>query len=349
MMLAMTFTNAGVLWLLLLIPVLVVAYVIAQRRRPKYAARFTNLDLLATVVARRPNWRRHLPPVIYLLALATLLFAIGRPTIVTADSTQQATVMLVIDVSGSMIATDVQPTRLAAAQRSAQSFIDEVPKELRLGLVAFSSEARLLAPPTTDRQLVRNALSSLTPVGATAMGDAIVVAVDASLASSSGSSSTPTTRPGPTVQPTLPSTTTPGKSGTKPTPTVLLLLSDGKNTVGSDPLTAAASAKQLGVQISTIALGTPNGVASIPDSTGQVQDIPVPPDPDTLKAVAEQTGGRFFTAPTAEDLTSVYKDLGSKLGTEKHRHEVTAWFAGAAVILLLLGGGLALLWFSRFP
>src|SRR5207302_1041049 len=188
----------------------------------------------------------------------------------------------VIDVSGSMIATDVQPTRLAAAQRSARSFLDQVPKQLKVGLVAFSSEARLLAPPSTDRQLVRNALVALTPVGATAMGDAIVLAINASLATGGGSSSATTNPPDQTGRPALPPTTTPGRPGTKPAPTVVLLLSDGKNTVGQDPMAVAGGAKQLGVQIFTIALGTPNGVASIPDTNGQVQEIPVPPDPDTL-------------------------------------------------------------------
>jgi Ca-activated chloride channel family protein len=135
----------------------------------------------------------------------------------------------------------------------------------------------------------------------------------------------------------------------KRAPTVILLMSDGKNTVGRDPLSAADAAKAQKVQIFTIALGTDNGVAEIPDSTGAVQAIPVPPDPDTLHQVADRTGGKFFTAPTAEQLRSVYADLGSKLGSEKRTHEITAWFAGAAVLLLILGGALALIWFARFP
>jgi Ca-activated chloride channel family protein len=347
MILALTFANRGVLWLLAIVPLLVIAYLVAQRRRPQYAARFTNLELLATVVPRAPNWRRHLPPFVYVLALSTLLLAIARPTIVTADPTQQATVMLVIDVSGSMIATDVQPTRLAAAQKSARSFLDQVPKELKVGLVAFSTEAQLLAPPSTDRDLVRNALATLNPLGATAMGDALVVAIDAAAASANRSSST--TAPSPSGGAIQPPSTGPATPAGKAPPTVILLLSDGKNTVGRDPLAVADAAKQLGVKISTIALGTPDGVASIPDASGQVQAIPVPPDPDTLQAVAQRTGGRFFSAPTAADLSSVYADIGSKLGTVERSHEVTAWFAGGAVVLLLLGGGLALIWFSRFP
>ena len=341
-MLALTFGNAGILWLLLLVPVVIVGYVVAQRRRPKYAARFTNLDLLATVVPRAPSWRRHIPPVIYVLAMATLLVAIGRPTIVKADSTQQATVMLVLDVSGSMVATDVQPTRLAAAQQSARLFLDDVPKSLKVGLVAFSSEARLLAPPSTDRETVRTGLATLNAIGATAMGDAIALAINAAagVPDNQGSSFGGFTSPS-----TPPTSADPRKLA----PTVILLLSDGKNTVGRDPLAAADAAKDQKVQIFTIALGTEAGVAEIPDSNGVVQEIPVPPDPDTLQQVAARTGGKFFTAPTADQLRSVYSNLGSKLGSEKRKHEITAWFAGAAVILLVLGGALALIWFARFP
>jgi Ca-activated chloride channel family protein len=340
--LALTFVNGGALWLLLLVPLIVLGYVLAQRRRPQYAARFTNLELLATVVPKAPSWRRHLPPVAYLLALATLFLALGRPTITRADPTQQATVMLAIDVSGSMVATDVQPSRLGAAQQAATTFVDEVPRSLKVGLIAFSSEARLLAPPSTDRDSVKRGLASLNAIGATAMGDAIELALNASAFANGGGRSNTTIAPSLTPTTALP-------PGTKLPPTVILLLSDGKNTVGREPLAAADEAKQANVPIFTIALGTPNGVASIPDSNGVIQEIPVPPDPDTLEAVAKDTGGKFFTAPNAEQLRSVYANLGSKLGTEKHKHEITAWFAGVAVVLLLVGGAMALLWFSRFP
>src|SRR3954447_15144732 len=344
MILALTFGNAGLLWLLLLVPVAVLGYVLAQRRRPKYAARFTNLELLATVVPRTPSWRRHIPHVIYVTALATLLVAVARPTIVTNDSTQEATVMLVLDVSGSMVATDVQPTRLAPAQQVAKGFLDDVPKTLKVGLVAFSSEARLLAPPSTDRDAVRNGLASLNAIGATAMGDAITLAMNAAIGTNDNGSSSSSPFGGP-ASTTPPTSVDPDKLS----PTVILLLSDGKNTVGRDPLNAADTAKSDKVQIFTIALGTDSGVAEIPDSNGVVQQIPVPPDPETLQEVADRTGGKFFTAPSAQELRSVYANLGSKLGTEKHKHEITAWFAGAAIVLLVLGGALALIWFARFP
>src|SRR4051812_27668574 len=149
-MVALIFQSRGALWLLLALPVLVALYVLAQRRRAKYAARFTNVDLLASVVAKSPDVRRHVPPLVYLAALATLVLAIARPTVTAHVAQQQATVMLVIDVSGSMIATDVQPSRIAAAQHAANTFVDQVPSDLRVGLIGFSTEARLLAPPSAD-------------------------------------------------------------------------------------------------------------------------------------------------------------------------------------------------------
>src|SRR5207253_7352711 len=169
-------------------------------------------------------------------------------------------------------------------------------------------------------------IESLSALGATAMGDAIELAVQATALNPNGTKVT----------------------GKHP-PATVLLLSDGKNTVGRDPLTAADDANQAGVHIFTVALGTPDGVALIPDQNGVVQTIPVAPDPDTLQAVADKTGGRFFTAPSASELSSVYGDLGSRLGQVKKPHEVTAQFAGIGIVLMLLGGGLALMWFSRFP
>ena len=334
-MLALTFGNSSLLWLLLLVPVMIAGYVVAQRRRPKYAARFTNLELLSTVVPRTPNWRRHIAPAIYVTALATLLVAVSRPIIVKADPTQQATVMLVLDTSGSMVATDVQPTRLAAAQQSARGFLDEVPSAVKVGLVSFASEARLLAAPTTNRDTVRQGLASLNAVGATAMGDAITLAMNAA-------TGTPTDF---TQSPTGPSTTPPPVK----TPTVLLVLSDGKNTLGNDPVGAADLAKQRGIKVDTIALGTQDGVANISDGNGGVVQIPVPPDTETLQTVAQHTGGQFFTAPTAAQLRSVYANLGSRIAAEKHRHEITSWLAAVAVALLLAGAGVSLTLFNRFP
>ena len=335
-MLAVSFLSGEFLWLLLLVPLMVVAYLAGQRRRARYAERFASAALLPTVVPRSPDWRRHVPPVVYLVSLVALLVAVARPVIVTADPTQQATVMLAVDVSGSMIATDVRPTRLDAAESSAQSFIDKLPRQIKVGLVAFSSQARVITSPTTNRKLVRQGLDSLTADGATAMGEGILAALRASAAPSTSTGS-PT------------STTSPTAPANAVAPRVILLLSDGKNTVGTDPLTAADQAVAANVRISTIALGTPDGVAAITSPGGRVQEVPVPPDPDILQAIAQRTGGTFFQAPSAQALRSVYASLGSKLAAEKHRHEITAWFAGAALALVVAGGVLALVWFSRLP
>ena len=333
------------LWALLLVPVAVAAYLLGQRRRTRYAVRFTNLDLLANVVTRSPGWRRHLPPALYLLALTGLLLSLARPQAVTLVPKEQATVMLVMDTSGSMNATDVAPSRMISAEQAALTFVNQLPAKFRVGLVSFAGTAQILVRPTTDRVAVQDALASLNADGPTAMGDAIERALEARR---------PPT-PGPTTtlrnqQFTPPSTTAPPDPSKEP-PMVVLLLSDGSNTQGrTQPLDAARHARQLNVPVFTISLGTDTGMVDVPDeSTGQLRRIPVPPDKFTLQRVADATGGRFFTAPSAKDLKAIYHDLGSKIGFVKQRQEITVIFAAAALLLLVAGAGLSLIWFSRFP
>jgi Ca-activated chloride channel homolog len=336
----------GFLWALLLVPAAVAAYLLGQRRRTRYAVRFTNLDLLANVVRRSPGWRRHLPPALYLLALTGLLLSLARPQATTLVPKEQATVMLVMDTSGSMNATDVAPSRMLAAEQAALTFIDQLPAKFRVGLVSFAGTAQILVRPTTDRVAVQDALATLNADGPTAMGDAIERALEARR---------PPTPPAPsTTAPngqrlTPPSTTTPDPS--KEPPMVILLLSDGANTQGrTQPLDAARHARQVSVPIFTIALGTDTGMVDIPDEqTGQLRRIPVPPDKFTLQRVADATGGRFFTAPSNKDLKAIYHDLGSKIGFVKQRQEITVIFAAGALLLLVAGAGLSLVWFSRFP
>ncbi len=335
----------GFLWALLLVPVAVAAYLLGQRRRTRYAVRFTNLDLLANVVSRSPGWRRHLPPALYLLALTGLLLAVARPQAVTLVPKEQATVMLVMDTSGSMNATDVVPTRLIAAEQAATVFLGQVPQKFRVGVVSFAGTAQILARPTTDRVAVQDAIASLNADGPTAMGDAIERALEAR---HPPAPTTTTTVPN-AQQLVPPPTTTPDPS--KEPPMVILLLSDGSNTQGkTQPLDAARHARLMNVPIFTIALGTDAGMVDIPDEqTGQLRRIPVPPDKFTLQRVAEATGGRFFAAPSNKDLKGIYHDLGSKIGFVKQRQEVTVIFAAAALLLMVAGAGLSLIWFSRFP
>jgi len=338
----------GFLWALLLVPLALAAYLLAQRRRARYAVRFTNLDLLANVVTRSPRWRRHLPAALYLLALAALLVSLARPQSVVLVPKEQATVVMVIDVSGSMNATDVQPTRLVAAQQAANSFLDNLPTKFRVGLVSFSATAQTLTRPTTDRDAVRDALSSLHAEGGTAMGDAIDRGLEAKRPPPP-QVDRPRGQPG-TTTPTTPTTPPAEAQPGKDPPVVMLLLSDGANTVGKkQPMEAAEEAKQLHVPIFTIALGTDSGVVEVPDESGQPRRIPVPPDKVTLRRIADTTGGKFFTAPSNRDLKGVYRDLGSRIGFVKERQEVTVVFAAGALLLLVAGGALSLAWFNRFP
>lgn len=313
---------------LLLVPLVVAAYLLAQRRRVRYAARFTNLDLLANVVERSPGWRRHLPPALIVLALAALLISLARPERAVSVPREQATVVLTMDTSGSMTATDVSPNRMSAAQEAARGFVGDLPDKFRVGVVAFSSQAQLVVSPTHDREVVDTALESLRPVGGTALGDALGLSVA-------------TARSG---EPERES------ESAERSPAVILLLSDGKNTQGQlQPLAAAARARQQKVPIFAVALGTPDGTVQVRDESGFVQTVPVPPDPATLRQVARETGGEFFAAPGEDDLKQVYEEIGSRVGYVKEQREVTVAFAAAGALLLLAGGTLSTLWFNRLP
>jgi Ca-activated chloride channel homolog len=326
------------LWALLLVPVALAAYLFAQRRRSRYTVRFTNLDLLANVVSGTPGWRRHLPPALYLLALAALLTSLARPQALTLVPKEQATLVLVMDVSGSMNATDVQPTRLVAAQRAASGFVEDLPDKFRVGIVSFASTAQTLTRPTTDRAAVYEAIGSLHAEGATAMGDGIERALDVKRPPTP-----PPTGPGARPAPSPPS------GGSEP-PLIVLLLSDGANTQGrTQPMQAAADAKALGVPVFTTALGTEQGMVDVPDETGNLRRIPVPPDKLTLQRIADTTGARFFAAPSDGDLKQVYKELGSKIGFVKEQQEVTVVFAATGLLFLVAGAAMSLVWFSRFP
>ncbi|MEO9255744.1 MAG: VWA domain-containing protein [Tepidiformaceae bacterium] len=344
----MSFISPGWLLLLLLIPVAIGGYWAMQRRRSKYTVRFTNLDLLANVVDKTPDWRRHVPPVLFLLALCALIVGVARPETTTSVPKEEATIMLVTDVSGSMNATDVAPTRLAAAQKSAGQLLDQLPKSFRVGLISFSNTVNTQVQPTTDRAAVKQALASLQPKGGTAMGDALMAALDDLQAASA--TATPKTNGG-NAQSTptpVPQTNSAGKPA-NPT-NVIVLLSDGAQTLGqAQPQEAAAAAAEQGIPIYTIALGTPDGVAQVEDQSGRVRSIPVPPDPQTLQEISDTTGAKSFDAPTAEQLQAVYNDIGSRIGHENKEQEIAYVFAGLGALLLIAGAGLSMLWFNRFP
>ena len=354
----MTFAAPLLLLGLLLVPLALVVYRFVQRRRSRYAVRFTNVDLLGNLVPRTPAWRRHVPPALYLGAIAALVLALARPSMLVAVPREQATIILTMDVSGSMTAVDVEPSRLAAAQKAASDFIDQLPSTFKVGLVAFSTAPRVVVEPTTDRAVLHAALNNLRAQGGTALGDAITTSLEAAGLDPSSVSTTPTASPNPSASPSAspspsatPAPSASGATGTTSQPIVAtVLLSDGANSTGQlEPIPAAEQAAALGVPVYTIALGTAEGVVTVQDDQGFPHVLNVPPDTDTLAAIAETTGGRFFEAPTAQDLAQIYQSLGSRIGYTNEEQEVTQWFAAAGLLLVVAGAGLAAHWFNRFP
>jgi Ca-activated chloride channel family protein len=354
------------LWGLLLIPLALAIYVAVQRRRRQYTARFANRNLLPNLVPQAPGWRRHAPIALYLLALSGLLASLARPQVAMAVPREEATVVLVMDTSMSMGATDVQPTRLAAANAAAKRFMDELPAPLRVAVVSFSNSPQLQTVPTTDRAAVRQALDALHAGGGTAMGDAIRLAVGvaestretesdgAGTAARTTSPAAPAAAAPPraAATPAAPgaSVPRPGAPNASAPPAAILLLSDGANTAGqTQPLDAAVEAQRLGIPVYTIALGTATGTIENPERPGSGQLMAVPPDDATLQRVAQMTGGQFFRAPTSADLQTVYQRIGSHVGYASQDQEVTFAFVAAGAALLAAGGALALLWFNRFP
>jgi len=274
---------------------------------------------------------------------------------------EDATVILGIDVSGSMTAVDVSPTRLDAAKSAATAFLDQLPAGVRVGLVAFSSQPRTLVEPTADRQTVRTAIDGLVAKGGTAMGDALNAMLDVAenvqkadaAATTPGAATTPTPTAGPSSSPGSGAAATPAPSAGTATDTPLvagILLSDGANSTGStDPLVAANRASTLGVPIYTIALGTPTGQVQVQNDQGELVTVDVPPDRATLANIAEVTGGTAFDAPTSADLQAVYDHLQSRIGYVPETQEVTSAMAAAALVCVVAGAGLASLWFGRLP
>jgi len=314
-----SFLAAGRLWLLLAVAVLAGLYVFTQLRRKQYAVRFTNLSLLASVAPKRPGWRRHVPAAAFLLALVTLVTAFAQPTRKTRVPRERATIVMAVDVSNSMQATDVEPSRIQAAKVAASSFVDLVPERLNLGLVAFSGTAQVLVSPTTDRTLVKRSIANLQLGPATAIGEAIAVSLGAI-------------------------SSVPGEPGQQPPPARIVLMSDGETTVGRPNQIAARAAIAAKVPVSTIAFGTENGTVFIEGNR-----IPVPVNKDALRTIAETTDGRFFEASTENELKRVYADIGNSVGYRTERREATTWFVGLGLIFALAAAAGSLAWSSRLP
>jgi Ca-activated chloride channel family protein len=314
-----SFREPALLLALALLPLAVAAYVLAQRRRRRFAVRYTNVDVLASVAGR--SWGRHVPAALALLALTALLIALGRPERTVAAPQRQGTVMMVTDTSGSMDATDVAPSRLRAAQDAARALAKKLPEQFRLGLVSFNNAAEQLVAPTVDRSQVTAALDGLKVHGSTAMGDGLELGLQSARTQVADT-----------------------EGRTRRLPAVMVLLSDGKSERGTEPVEVADQAKKQKIPIYTIALGTQQGVLN---RGGRA--IPVPPDNVTLRDIAETTGGRFFAAPSAARLESIYENLGTRFSTRKEKQEITSAFAGGALVLLLAAAILSLLRTGRLP
>jgi Ca-activated chloride channel homolog len=317
----MSFASPAVLVVLLALPVLVVLYVGEQRRRRSAAAAFATPALQPSVAPQRPRWRRHAPMAALALALALLVIAAAKPQRTVAVPIERASVMLVTDVSGSMTATDIQPSRLVAAKRAARRFVDEVPDRLNVGLVAFNSTPRVLQSPTRDREVVKAAIDSMESSGGTATGEAIATATSA-----------------------LRRTAGPGE---RPPPAAILLLSDGKSTSGRDAAAAARAAARLKVPVYTVVLGTDQGTITVPRDGGGTATRPVPPDAESLAEIARVSGGKAYTAQTASGLKDIYESLGSQLGHENQKREITSAVTGGGLVLMLVGVAMSLRWFGR--
>ncbi len=323
----MSFAWPAALFGLVLVPALGIVVWAADRLRRRDAARFGTPALVAGSVPRRPGRRRYAPIAVALAALAVLLVGLARPHADLSVPRRDATVMLALDTSRSMAATDVSPTRFDAALRAAGAFLDTVPSSYSVGIVSFSTSAQVVLRPTTDREQARTALRELRLGSGTAIGEAIARAVAA-------------------VRPAAAAGSAPRASAV---PATVLLLSDGAQTSeGVTPAAAATQARRQGIAVNTVALGTRDAVVRVPLPGGLEQQVSVPPDARTLRAVAQRTGGRFYETADAARLQEVYADLGSRLGHRRERTEITAAFAGGAAVLLLLASGLSMLW-SRRP
>lgn len=340
----LTFLWPEMLWALALLPVIVLAYLWLLRRRKKTAVRYASLALVKQAMARGSAWRRHVPPALMLLALASLLLAGARPAAVITLPSQQETIVLAMDVSGSMRATDVQPNRIVAAQEAAKSFVGELPRNVRIAVVSFAGTAAVVQPPTHNRPDVVAAIDRFQLQRGTAIGSGIVLSLATlfpeagiDLSQITGQRAMP---PGPNDKPAP--EFTPVQPGSYAS-AAIILLTDGQRTTGPDPIEAAKMAADRGIRVYTVGIGTKDG-----ETIGfEGWSMRVRLDEDTLKNIANITRADYFYAGTAADLKKVYQGLSSRITVEKKETEVTALLASLAAALLIAATGLSVWWFGR--
>ena len=318
----MSFDRPLALLGLIVVPVAVLAWRALERRRSAQAAAFSTPTLIPNLVAEQPGRRRLIPLALFLLALTALLVGAARPRAHVSTPRKEATVVLAIDVSRSMTAQDVRPTRLDAARNAAEAFLTKVPKEYSVAVIGFGTRAFVAVPPTTDRVIARDALASLAPSEGTAIGDAVALATKLGTRQRTSDGIVP--------------------------PASVLMISDGARDGGrTAPLTAARRARAAGIPISTVLVGTRDGIVVNKLVGGYQEQIRVPPSPGTLQAIAKLSGGEFFRARTSKALTEVYKKLSTRIGHKTQNRQVADVFGGGAMALLLVGAGLSALWFRR--
>lgn len=315
----MTFLSPARLWLLALVPLLVGAYVLAQTRRRRAAVRFTDLALLARVAPRRPGWRRHLAATLFLLSVVLMTVGWARPARPVKVPRERATIVVAIDVSLSMKATDVSPTRLDAAKAAARKFVQDLPGRFNVGLVGFSGSASAVVAPTYDREAVGHAIDGLQLGKGTAIGEAVFASLQ-SIRSFDA------------------------RASQDPPPSHIVLLSDGDNQSGRSVIEAALAARAAKVPVSTIAFGTPYGTVLIDGET-----VPVQVNKIALRGLAQDTAGLAYEAQAGGELSEVYRHIGSSLGYRVERQEAASGYVLAALLLALSAGALSLVWFHRLP
>ncbi len=332
----MSFLWPQSLLLLVLVPILIVAYILQQRRRQKYAVRYASLSLVKQALGRGPGIRRHIPPALFLLGLTIFIIALARPQMVVTLPGQQGTVILAIDVSGSMAADDLKPSRMEAAKAAARAFVQREPPNVQIGIVSFSDNAFTVQAPTNDQDALNAAINRLSPQRGTAIGRGILVSLN-TIAQLNGGDVPAVT------QQQLP-TPTPVPKGTH-APAVVVLLTDGENNEAPDPIDTAQSAVDRGVRIYTVGIGSAEG--TILHIGGR--SIRTRLDEATLQQIAQLTDGTYYNASTEQDLVKVYENLNTQFTLKTEKTEITAIFTGVGILLSLLASTLSLLWFSRLP
>lgn len=343
----MTFLWPTSLWFLILVPILLGLYLWAQRRRRRYALRYASLSLVKEALGRGPGIKRHIPPALFLVAMVFMLTALARPVAVVKAPSQEGTVILTIDVSLSMRATDIKPTRIEAAKAAAKAFVLKQGDTVKIGVVSFASDASIVQPPTTDKDLVLAAIDRLRLQRATAIGRAILVSLDAIVEADGGNEGdlpsavlTKPQDPNAAQKPTK--TAVPGAAKS---PATIILLTDGQNNQFPPPLQILDQAIDRGIRVYTVGVGTPGG--AVLNLEGR--SIRTSLDETTLKAIAQSTDAEYFLATSEADLRKVYENLTTQLVFRNEKTEVTALFTLVAAMLSVVASGLSLLWFNRLP